>query len=462
MYRHWIASFRAGLSRAGIFHARGRTATAALLLVLAIAVAARSTHGSRPALDAAAREYVRLAVGLGERDPDSLDFYAGSAAVVADVRQNPPSLQSIKRSVEGAISRLENRESAADQQPRRQRLIRELRALRARVDVLLGGRPPYDVESRALFGIAPGPPADRRFAEIRARVDALLPGPGRLVDRYAAYDARFTVPSDRLQTVFERALAECRRRTLVHVPLPSDERVTVEFVRNRPWSAYSRYLGGARSVVSVNVDFRFTADRLLQVACHEGYPGHHVGNTLMDAWAASRGGLEEYTIRPLFSPQTLIAEGSAMYAVDVAFSDDDRVRFEREQLFPAAGITGEDAGRYVRVARLVEELQDVQVEIARQYLDGALEFARAAAALEEQALMRDTGAMLKYVNEFRSYVTAYTTGRQAAVAFVESCAGSADRDRRWKCFERLLTAGSDDLIEVLASRFSPRVPRVLR
>jgi hypothetical protein len=323
--------------------------------------------------------------------------------------------------------------------------------LRARVDVLLGGRPPYDVESRALFGIAPGPSTDRRFAEIRARVDALVPGPGRLVDRYAAYDTRFTVPSDRLQTVFERALAECRRRTLVQVALPADERVTVAFVRNRPWSAYSRYLGGARSVISVNVDFRFTADRLLQVACHEGYPGHHVRNTLMGAWAASRGSLVEYTIQPLFSPQTLIAEGSAMYAIDVAFSDDDRARFEHEQLFPTAGITGEDAVKYVRVARLVEELQDVQVQIARQYLDGALEFARAAAALEEQALMRDTGAMLKYVNEFRSYVTAYTTGRQAVRSFVESCAGSADRDRRWKCFERLLTEDSGGPLEVVLS-----------
>jgi hypothetical protein len=437
---------------AGIFDARGRTALAAAFLVVALGVAARSGRGVRPMLDATAREYVRLAAAVGERDPDSLDFYVGPAALVADVRQNPPSLQAIKRSADAAISRLENRDSASDQQPRRQRLIRELRALSARVDVLLGGRPPYDVESLALFGIAPGAPTDRRFAEIRAHVDALVPGPGRLVDRYAAYDTRFTVPSDRLQPVFERALAECRRRTLAEVPLPSDERVTVEFVRNRPWSAYSRYLGRARSVISLNVDFRFTADRLLQVACHEGYPGHHVRNTLMDAWAAARGGLVEYTIQPLFSPQTLIAEGSAMYAVDVAFSDDDRVRFEREQLFPAAGITGEDAVKYVRVARLVEELQDVQVQIARQYLDGALEFARAAAALEEQALMRDTGAMLKFVNEFRSYVTAYTTGRQAVMAFVASCAGSTDRSRRWKCFERLLTADSGGPLEVVVSQ----------
>jgi hypothetical protein len=434
-----------------MFRARGRTVLTSGLLVVALGAAARSDHGVRPRLDAAARGYVRLAAALGERDPDSLDFYAGPAALVDDIRRHPPSLESIKRSADTAISDLEHRDVAADQRTRRQWLIRELGALSARVDVLLGARPPYDIESRALFGIAPGPLDDRRLEEIRGRVDALVPGPGRLVDRYAAYDARFTVASDRLRPVFARALAECRRRTLAHVRLPSDERVTVEFVRNRPWSAYSRYLGGAHSIVSVNADFRFTADRLLQTACHEGYPGHHARNTLLGARAASRGALVEFTIQPLFSPRTLIAEGSAMYAVDVAFSDDDRIRFEREQLFPAAGITGEDAGRYVRVARLVEDLQDAQAQVARQYLDGALEFARAAAALEEQALMHETAAMLKYVNEFRSYVTAYTTGRQAAIAFVERCAGTEDRDRRWRCFERLLTADSDGAIEMLVS-----------
>jgi hypothetical protein len=87
-------------------------------------------------------------------------------------------------------------------------------------------------------------------------------------------------------------------------------------------------------------------------------------------------------------------------------------------------------------------LQDVQVQTARQYLDGGLEFARAAAALEEQALMRDTGATLKYINEFRTYVTAYTEGRQVVRALVDSCTGSGDRDRRWRCFEQVLNYSS--------------------
>jgi hypothetical protein len=415
-----------------------RRATAALAFVLALGIAVESDRGAWPLLDGEAREYVRLAVALGERDPDALDFYAGPPGLVADVRAHPPALQSIKHSAEAAISRLERLDVAAAQRIRRERLLRELGALIARVNLLLGSRPAYDDESRMLFGIAPEASADGRFVALRARIDVLVPGPGRLVDRYGAYDARFTVPDDRLAAVFERALAECRARTLAHVQLPAGEHVIVEFVRNKPWSAYSRYLGGGRSVVSVNGDFRFTVDRALQVACHEAYPGHHVRNTLVEAM--SRGTVPELTVQPLFSPRTLVGEGSAMFAPDIAFSDRDRMAFERERLFPAAGIAGEDAETYVRVGRLVDELQDVQVEIARQYLDGALEFARAAAALEEQALMKDGASTLKYINQYRSYVTAYTAGRQAAKAFVDACAGSADGDRRWRCFERLLTA----------------------
>ncbi len=49
--------------------------------------------------------------------------------------------------------------------------------------------------------------------------------------------------------------------------------------------------------------------------------------------------------------------------------------------------------------------------MARRYLDGELEFARAVAELEERALVPHAEALVKYINEYRSYVTTYTAGR---------------------------------------------------
>ena len=47
--------------------------------------------------------------------------------------------------------------------------------------------------------------------------------------------------------------------------------------------------------------------------------------------------MKEFTVYPLFSPQSLIAEGTANYGIAVAFPGDERIS-ERTVLFPAAGL----------------------------------------------------------------------------------------------------------------------------
>src|SRR5436190_4330669 len=235
----------------GRFRALWLLPPGALVLLVVLGTVVRYDAGWRAALDDEAREYVRLAVALGERDPDSLDYYAGPSDLVADVRSHPPSLPDLERAADAAIARLEHVDLGAGPVPRRQRLIRELRALRTRAALLLGDRPRYDVESEALFGAVPGLPDDRRFARIRSRIDALLPAAaGRLVDRYAGYEHRFVVAAERVPDLFARALAESRRRTLAHLQVSTGETVTVEYVHNRPWAAYSRYQGNGHSVIS--------------------------------------------------------------------------------------------------------------------------------------------------------------------------------------------------------------------
>lgn len=217
---------------------------------------------------------MRLAVALGERDPDSLDFYAGPADLVADLHRSPPPLPAIRREA-AALSARVSRMAPADpaDAARARDLAGDLAAMAARADLLTGTRRPYDTESAAFFGIVPGPVDERRLGDIRSQIADIVGQGGRLVDRYAAFAARFTIPADRLQAVMNAAVDECRRPTVAHLALPPGERVTLELVREKPWSAFSRYLGDARSVLQVNTDFRFTVDQALQVACHEGYPG---------------------------------------------------------------------------------------------------------------------------------------------------------------------------------------------
>jgi hypothetical protein len=46
-------------------------------------------------------------------------------------------------------------------------------------------------------------------------------------------------------------------------------------------------------------------------------------------------GWTEFSIYPLFSPQSLIAEGTANFGIEVAFPGAERVAFEQRVLFPA-------------------------------------------------------------------------------------------------------------------------------
>jgi hypothetical protein len=393
--------------------------------------------GARPRLDEDARQYVRLAVALGERDPDSLDFYAGPADAVADIRRSPPPLAAIKREAAALSARILARH---DRDPvevlRAAALVRDLAAIVARIDLLTGVRLGYDQESVSFFGIAPGPIDDRGFEAIRSRIAVLAGGRGRPADRYAAFAARFTIPPERLQTVMAAALDACRRATLAQIALPPGEHAALEFVHDRPWSAFSRYLGGARSVIQVNADFRFTIDQALQIACHEGYPGHHTRNTLRTSISGGERG--ERSVQLTFSPESLASEASAMLAADTAFSPDERIRVERDRLFPLASLPPVGAAAHLEVEQLAGELQLVQADVARRYLDGQLEFARAVAELEERALVPHAEAQLKYINEFRSYVTTYTTGRTMVAARLRVCEGAAPaaRELRWRCFQQ--------------------------
>ena len=190
-------------------------------------------------------------------------------------------------------------------------------------------------------------------------------------------------------------------------------------------------------MIQINTDFRFTVDQALQIACHEGYPGHHTRNTLRTGASDAAAGWPERSVQLTFSPESLTSEASAMLAADVAFPPDERVRLERATLFPLAGLPAALAEAHIEVERLVGELQIVQADVARRYLDGQLEFARAVAELEQRALVPHAEAQIKYINQYRSYVTTYTAGRAAFAARLEACARVGAMPAvpaRWRCF----------------------------
>jgi hypothetical protein len=401
-------------------------------------------------MNTTAEQYVKLVLALGQHDADYVDAFYGPPEWKAEAERHKQPLIDIRASAERLVADLKRFNTESNDELlvlRHAYLTRQLEALVSRVRMLEGARLTFDEESQALYdAVAPRHPGSY-FETTLQEIDRVLPGEGPLVDRYDAFRQTFIVPADRVARVFDRAIAECRARTLPHVQLPANESFTVEYVKNKPWSGYNWYQGNYRSLIQVNTELPIYIDRAIDLACHEGYPGHHVYNALLEKHLVRDRGWVEFTVYALFSPQSLIAEGTANYGIEVAFPGDERLAFERDVLFPAAGLDPSQAAVYAKVRSLVDRLAYAGNEAARQYLNGELSRAEAVAYAMTPAAAAEQRT--RFFDTYRSYVINYNLGKDLVKQYVESAGGVATQPaRRWQEFVRLLA--------------SPRLPSGLR
>jgi hypothetical protein len=387
--------------------------------------------------------YVKLVLALGMHDSDYVDAFYGPAEWKEETEARAASLADIDRDAAALIERLQAAATGDDALDRLRHgyLLRQLQSMRTRVDMLGGTRLSFDAESQALYdAVAPSNP-ESHFAQIVERLDAALPGEGPVSARYQAWRAQFAIPPERLDAVFRAAVEECRRRTVEHIALPEGETFTIEYVTDKSWSGYNWYQGGYRSLIQVNTDLPIFIDRAVDLACHEGYPGHHVYNVLLERHLVRDRGWPEFQVYALFSPQSLIAEGTANYGIDVAFPGEQRVAYEREVLFPLAGLDPAEADDYYRVQGMVESLGYAGNEAARRYLDGGFDRAEAEAWLTRYALNEPARAAqrVRFMDTYRAYVINYNLGKDLVRRHVEANGGNEDNpERRWQVFADLL------------------------
>lgn len=404
-------------------------------------------------MQALAEAYVRLVLAVGQHDATYVDAYYGPAEwrAEAEARRAPLSELAVEAARLREAFDADSAPASPDGLARWHCLRGQVVAVEARIVQLLGTRFSFDQES-ALFYDAVAPTHDEAdFQAAVAELEGLLPGSGSLIERLDAFRAQFIIPPNRLASVFEAAIDQCRRQTAEWVTLPDDESFSVEYVSDKPWSGYNWYQGRYRSVIQVNTDLPVYIDRAVDLAAHEGYPGHHLYNLLIEQRLVRERGWMEFTVYPLFSPQSLIAEGTANFGIEVAFPGETRVRFDRDILMPLAGLPVAEADRYDRVMRLAARLSYAGNEAARRYLDGSIDRAAAAAWLTRYALMSPVRAeqRTRFIDVYRSYVINYNLGQDLVRRYVDAQGGTADHpSRRWQVFLDLLQ--------------SPRLPSGLR
>jgi hypothetical protein len=415
-----------------------------------------SSGGARAAddaMNAVAERYAHLVLALGQHDPDYVDAFYGPAEWKTQAEKEKKSLDAIGAEAAeliATLAKIPDTATSGDEmlKLRREYLQKQISALAARVRMLKGEKIKFDGESRALYdAVAPTFP-DSHFDQIITQLEAKIPGRGpsrtggSLWERYENWRKPFVIPKEKLDTVFQLAIKDCRARTLAHVALPPNENFTVEYVTNKPWGGYNWYKGNFHSVIQVNTDLPIYIDRAVDLAAHEGYPGHHVYNSLLEKNLVRDRGWMEFSVYALFSPQSLIAEGTANFGRDVAFpTKTERMKFEKEVLFPAAGIDASRADEYYAVQDLMKDLSYAGNEAARRLINGEIDDSAAVQWLQGYAVMEPARAQqrLKFIQRYRSYVINYNLGEDMVRRYIEKRSGS-DPEKRWREFAKLLSS----------------------
>jgi len=162
-------------------------------------------------------------------------------------------------------------------------------------------------------------------------------------------------------------------------------------------------------------------------------------NIMIERELVKRHGFKEYEVNPLYSPQSVIAEGSANFGIDLAFPGEERLAFERDVLFPIAGLDPAQAKALSEVGKATEELAGARMTLSKLYIDGKIDKPRFLELTQRYQLVGDKRAQqaLAFLEQYRSYVINYAVGKDMVRDYVER--GSPDAKTRWERMRHVLS-----------------------
>ncbi|MBA4307944.1 MAG: hypothetical protein C0429_14535 [Sphingopyxis sp.] len=418
------------------------------LLLVIPACAATSTQPStspaatNSAIGEIADAYIKLTLEAGMHEAEYVDAYYGPATLQEAAKAAPRSLDALLADARALTVKIDQSLPSikSDSDLRRARALRGmLVAAETRLQMLQGKKFRFDDEAKGQFATIPDLKPLAHYDALLTDLEKLMPGEGSLASRVDAFNDRYIIPKDKLQPVFDAAIAECKRRTAQHIALPQGEIFTMEFVTGKTWSGYNYYKGNYKSLIQINTDLPIRISRAVDLGCHEGYPGHHVLNLLVEERLARAKGWNEYEVNPLYSPTSVLSEGSANYGIDLAFPGPERLAFERDVLYPLAGLDPKTAEAFWTMQQMTEDLSGARLTIAKMYLDGEIDRSKAVQLTQKYLLLSPARAeqSVGFTDHYRSYVINYGWGKDLVRSYIER--GNPNMATRWSRMEKILS-----------------------
>ena len=392
-----------------------------------------------------ATEYVRLALEIGMFDKNFIDAYYGPDSLKPqskDLIFSQTVFEHLDKKTNSLLDELESLSDFPANELERLRynfLYKQLLACKTKIYLLNGMNLTFDEELKSLYDIEIDYKDEKYFDSELAKLDNILPGKGSIYERYISFRNKFQVPESKVQEIFEFAIKECRRRTNDFIKLPPNERFELKLVKGQTWSAYNWFKGNSFSLIEINTDLPIYVERDVDLAAHEGYPGHHVHHTMMEWNIYKRRNWIEFSVYLLFSPQSVIAEGIASYAPEILFTEDERIQFEKEFIFPLAGLDTSQVELYYEVMSIINKLNYSLNNSAKNYLDGNWSEKRTIDWIKKYNLKTEDSAkkFLDFIKTYRSYVVNYSAGYDLIKYIIEEKNSKSDW---WKVLNQIISS----------------------
>jgi hypothetical protein len=389
-------------------------------------------------MDDVARDYLVLALSVGELEEGIVDSYYGPPELRDRAVSRGPTAPQLAQEARALRERVTR--DVEDAQ-RRRWLDRQLVALETLARRIAGEELSYVEEVTRCFDAPPERTPSRVYAQVRRELDALLPGKGSVHERLEARDERLTIPADRLGPILEWLVGEIRSSSAAVFPAPDGETLTVSLVTDQPWSAYNWYDGGLRSRIEFNTDLPARAPTLISTIAHETFPGHHLEHAWKEQRLVREGGRAECSVQLINTPEAYVGEGLAEVGWRLIVSP-ERWQELLRGVCDRAGIAMTDAGaaREWTIAEVMRPLRGSGGDAALMFHADGRPLDEVRRFLVEVALASHKRAdqNVRFIGHplWRTYVFCYAGGERLLTNWC-SAAGSMPAQRQR--FFRLLT-----------------------
>ena len=375
------------------------------------AAAPEASWEALDSLDAVARNYVWLVLRIDQHIPGFNDYYYGPPEWKQRVEQEGKvPVEELRREVRELLVYVDG---ARGNPERLGWLRKQLVALDANLRKLQGEKLSIAEQAQLMFDLEVTPPTEAELDVALAELDRLLPGKGPLAERYDAWRNQFRVPASKLPEAYQMALQFARERTHTLLLLPASEKVELSFVQTKPWGAYNWFQGHARSRIEINTDLPANALSILDFATHEAYPGHHTDLTTREQRLYHERGYIEWCVSPLYTPENTMAEAVAQVGGDVLMSEEAKLAWHRDVLFPALGIENVDVELWGKLQKPLEKLGRAGEAVPFMLFDQGKSEEEIVAFLQKYALVSPERARktIQFDREWGAYTFTYTVGR---------------------------------------------------